>query len=839
MNYFDELLNSYQLIKKRKFRVSSIVEQEGQYPNISAALSFIQTLPIAKKGAAQQFPLQGNASIVAYNTNNGGGLKHTGGMGFPGTTAYDKSQIPSSQMQKIMSGDPKTAQALDSFIAGQEVTDQDPEATAQPTEQEPAAASPEVPQPEVPLTTSQDPQVQMELDLVRANLEKLKGDNENGSFISAKGGFWNNVFKRFNQTGIYSGSFASKIDQAKIPVRSADGLQYMSLPPELAVKGSQTFNKFLSTAYKVFKGSATREDLLEIKDYIVIAKNKKGIMLRFDRKSRDGMIINWDTTESMFAVLVNEYERKTEAYTKTKKEIGTPDEFKLEERDLTGGGKSYNNLRGTTGEKFPAISTILLRGLNAAQACVGTTTNSRACKDAEKNKQLALQMIKNLYEDSRESLIPAFDVVDNFLHQEVPGTKATQELVNEVTSIMDFLKIELPRKMTEGVTTPEDIQIFSKAADALLDKVIPKLLRVDAKTTMVRSPLFIGETGQSSANSKKTDLTEVYESKDIAMKAMAKMGYDPVEAEGLLVPFSKVLEMYGGVETYSKITNTPIDKILELAKGKKYTLLNGIKTYLEEGDVSLGTGSVGEAYKKMSDINNKSISTFAKMLGIDRKELQATQKSFVDSYTFLETLKNPQNLAGKDRSALIKAVQDHLASKGLSKSYQGLTRGSQDEIAATITSMQQNLLFDQYDDLIKSNPKSANDFMSMIIMSAAAADTNQQTEARFLQNYSTYSFNHNESVSGPLKMVQAGQAKFVRKKGEATIRVIDNEGNVLLKYNTANEGSVVGGAVHLPLQQMRKISKKRSTAVNASTDLIVKFLVGQKNLLEQLLSRYQ
>jgi hypothetical protein len=846
MNYFEELLNSYQLIKKRKFSVSLVVEQADQFGNIAAALSVIDTIPIPKKGASETRPVPTNPNIVAYNTVRGGGLRHTQGQGFPGSTSYDRSEIARSQIEKLMSGNPEVAQALDSFIGGQAV----------PQEPEPAPAQAETPVPtedpmqaQIPLKTSQNPEVMAQLELAKNNLEKLKGDKETGSFISKSTSFWDQAFKRFYQTNIYSGSFASKLDDAKVMYRTGGGkLVQGELPPELAAKGTATLNKFLETAIKLHRNTLTREDALEIRKFISLSKTGKGIMLKFEEGSDDGLIINWDTDDSLYAVLVSTYREKLEKKANFEKELGTIDELDLPEENLSGGGKNFNNLRGTVSESFQAITTILMRGIVASQICAEIPAPKKAtnksCKDANANKIQALTMLKQLYLDNRENLIQAFEVTDRFLHEEVPGTKATQQLSDELQAMLDFVKEEFPKKLMEGAATPEDKAKYAAVADKIFFSIVKKLSVLDAKTVLHRSPLFVGETGQSEANSKKTDITEVYESKAAAVNGLLRMGYSPEEAKKLVVPFNQVVAMYGGEMEYSRITKTPLNKVKSLLDGKTHSVLNGIKTYIEEDPkgVALGSGSYGEALNKIADPTNASITTFAKRLGIDPKKLSDAQKEFSEPFQFLQGLKNPQNFAAKDRKSLINTLKDYLASKGLANSYQGLSSKSESEIGKTLTQIQTNILFDKFDDLVKKDSDSANTIMSMIIMSAAAADINQQTEARYLTSQTTYSFNHNDAVESALREVKNGTAKFQRSAGQ-TIKIVDDTGEVLLQYNVATENNVVKGSVHLPLKQMKRLAKtpiyKRQKSTNDSTEILITLLSQQKQLIESLLTKYQ
>lgn len=838
MDYFQDLLNSYQAIKKRKFSVSLVVEQAAVNPNASIEDALQRAQQTQGKTTSPE-PYSGDIGVyksVRGDKVSAGLVRLTPGKPMPGGSR-GASYISQDQIASLS---PESRQQIEGLMRGEQAPEEAPQAPEQQAAQEPQAA--------VPLTTSQNPEVQQQLEVVKANLEKLRGDPEFGSFISKSSGFWDQAFKRFYQTSIYSGSFASKLDQANAVFRSGGKLITGPLPAELAAKGTETFNRFLDTAIKLHRGTLNRNDALELRDYVVLSSNGKGLMLRFDKKSDDGLIINWDSDDSLYATLTNTYLDKLKSKTLTDKELGEFSELELQKLNLSGGGKNFNNLRGTVSESFQAVTTILMRGIVASQMCAQTPDSKKStstdCKNAEYNKTQGLMMLKELYLNNRENLIPAFEIIDNYLHHETPGTKATQELTDEVQSMLSFVKEEFPKKLMEGVTTPEDKARYAEVADKIFFKVVTKLAKLDAKTVLHRSPLFVGETGQSEANDKKTDITEVYASKGAALTALKKMGYDTNEAASLVVPFADVVKMYGGIGEYSRITKTPLEKIKRMMDGKTHTILNGIKTYMEEDGVSLGSGSYGEALSKMSNINNQSINTFAQRLGVDKASFAKTTKQFSDSYAFIQGLKDPAGVANKDRRTLIDAVKKHLDGKGLGKSYEGLSGKSESDLVKTLTQIQTNMLFDNFDALAKTNKQAADDFMSMIIMSAAAATVNQQTEARFLRKESAYSFNHNESIEGPLRMVRNGQAKFVRAAGQ-TVKIVDNDGNLLLQYNVSSEDNVVKGAVHLPFNRMKAISKApmygmtKAGATNDSTEILIMLLSQQKNLIESLLSKYQ
>lgn len=839
MNYFEELLNSYQLIKKRKFSVYTISEQAQEYANISAAIGVIQQIPIPKKGASQTAPLSTNPSIVAYNTAKGGGLRHTQGKGFPGTTSYDKSEITTKQIQNLMASNPETAKALDSFIGGQEVPEtQDQSTQSQQPQQPEQPQQQEIPQ--QPLPVSEDPAVVAELEGMRKRIEVLRGDNESGSFFTTGISLVGAVLKRFFQPAVYSGSFASKLNQAKVIFRSGGELKSDALPPELAAKGTKTMNTVLDAMIKMKRGNFTVEDAETVKQLVKLNPSNTEVFLRFEEGSDDGLVVSWDRADTFYGILFSTYEQRSNEWLNDPQNKGiNKEDIMIPRGSLSGGGKNYNNLRGTVAERFQALSNILIRGMRSEAACKAGLP--AACTDAEYNKREALNMLKRVYEDNRDSLIPAFEIVDDYKHHEVPGTLATHELSEELSAALNFFKVEFPKKATEGVASPQDIQQYRIAADKIVDKMVKKLLMVDAQTVIRRSPTFVGETGQSSANSKKTDTTEVYDSRELGAAALGRMGYSPEEAAELLVPLPKVVEMYGGVQSYATLTGAPVEKIKSLLKNKRaHVLLNGIKTYTKESSITLGTGSVNQAYAKLSDPTNPSVQVFAQRLGVNSKKFAKTMKEFTDAHAALEELKG-ENFSASNSKSLMNSVKSKLADLGLAKSYVGLSGKSASAKGNALTRIQRNLLFDKFTDLNNKDSEAATDFMSMIIMSAAAADVNQQTEARFLNNATTYSLDHNKSIEEPLMMVKQKQARFERDDKSGTIKIVSNSGEELLVYSTEAGSNIVSGSVHLPFAQVKARAKKSSAtkAVTASTDILINFLLGQKKLLEDLLTKYQ
>ena len=845
MNYFQELLNSYTLIKKRKFSVDVLLEQETQssYPNIDAAFAEAAQIILPKKGASEfnaekPKPLSFNPKVGVYNTKNGGGL-----VGLEGALPGSKfNKISKNEADKLKTSDPKNAKALDSFIAGQPVEqggEEPPDQQQLQQQEQPQQGMPQAALAQ-PMFVSDDPAVAAELENMRQRVEILRGDAQSGSFFTEGISLAGAVLKRFFQPAIYSGSFASKLNQAKVVFRQGGQLRSESLPPELAAQGTKTMTTVLDSMIKLKRGGFTVEDADTVRKLVKLNPNNTEVFLRFEEGSDDGLVISWDRPDTFYGILFSTYEKRASEWLQDPANKGiVKEDILIPKGSLSGGGKNYNNLRGTVAERFQPISNILLRGMRAEMECnsgIGT-----ACKDAEFNKREALNMLKRLYEDNRDSLISAFEIVDNYKHHEVPGTISTHELSEELTAALNFFKVEFPKKASEGITTPQDIERYKMAADQIVDKMVRRLLLVDSQTVIRRSPTFVGETGQSNANSKKTDTTEVFDSLEIGINALGRMGYTPEESAELLHPLKQVVEMYGGAESYARLTGAPIEKINSLLKNKKSrVLLNGIKTYTKESSITLGTGSINQAFTKLGDSNNPAIKVFSKRLKIDTKKFAKTFQQFNDTHFAMEELKSG-NFSESNSNSLIKTVTDKLAVLGMSKSYVGLSGKSASARTNALTRIQRNLLFDNFSKLSKEDPDAATDFMSMVIMSAASAEVNQQTEARFLNTGNTYSLDHNKSVEEPLLMVKQGIAKFVREDKSGTIKIVSNSGKELLVYSTEAGSNLVSGSVHLPLEQVKARAKKSPfiKAVSASNDIIINFLVGQKKLLEDLLTKYQ
>ena len=179
--------------------------------------------------------------------------------------------------------------------------------------------------------------------------------------------------------------------------------------------------------------------------------------------------------------------------------------------------------------------------------------------------------------------------------------------------------------------------------------------------------------------------------------------------------------MYGGAERFSALTGAPIEKVKEINKEGNFVLLNGIKSYTRSDPVSLGSGSVSEAFSKFTT-QSPSINTFRARLNIDKNSFDNIAQEFAVVHEELENLKDPNKYPIKQGETLAGVVKKKIEDLGLARRYPGLSGKSQEQKLKNLTEIQRMVMFDKFESMQKKNPRAANNFMAMVIMSAAAAE---------------------------------------------------------------------------------------------------------------------
>jgi len=136
----------------------------------------------------------------------------------------------------------------------------------------------------------------------------------------------------------------------------------------------------------------------------------------------------------------------------------------------------------------------------------------------------------------------------------------------------------------------------------------------------------------------------------------------------------------------------------------------------------------------------------------------------------------------------------------------------------------------------KAGKKEYGAFLGLAMCSNGCAQQNQMTNVRFLSTEESLLINHNEAIQQAVRNLMEGTYKL-DESDSSTLSILDdrNVPTVRMSLSRAKKNTNVA-TVSLSLSYLRAIAKKPNHMFGE--DMMYKFLKGQKELLEGMLSSY-
>jgi len=853
MDYFQELLTSYQKLKKRTFRVSYIIEQEqdamSAYSDAANRASSLVSRGVIPIDQGEKLGVGG--VITAYTSKTKEGI-------VPGLAMSDKTTpIPGSQNYAVrlstIANNQEVQNKIGLILLGQK---SDSEQKDQSQEQDQTAQVDSMGQPVMTPEMMLEQEYQSSLanvfskakELVvgkffKSILNKVTGEVQTDPTTGGKKQFRWLQYESDLQEYFLSNkpqSLSKKLDEAI----TESG---QPLLPEQKKEIADTAFKFLEIAKKVSEGTASREELLWVKTHIQTGANysdkrtirikSKDSDLHVTFKWHGGVGITKDT--QFWRHMLDSYDEAVESWAKNQVPAQDIEEFKIDKvsvKEMATGTGQLNAIRGFFAENFIPISMMLSKA-----ASIQATDPERA----QAHRAEAIKLFTDEWNKNGESILKAFGAYEAFIGEGVAVDDATLSELNDFKELAETFNVSISESKIKGMS-PEQIK---KLAGVLTMNVAKSLIMLDSQFSLRLNADYVATTGRATSNGKKTDLVFIFKNKDQAIEGLRRAGVSDSEINKFLLNSQKAKQLFAGTET---------EQFLDKVGPQGVVIPIGIKTYNKEKGITLGTTSTKEALSTLSDKETGQAITI-------RKQLQASYGSGVykqhekNVETLTNLTKTLDDLKWKpNQKEIPKTTLTKL--KSIIGPRSDKWRDLQDRIEAYkkdptsdlelrhdinkfLDDEKRDLIMDRIKKGIKTKDASWRCTLDGFLKStASAAEQNQITVSRFMKENRSYSMDHNSAIdeissgladgSITLNYSANGLQFIVNCKGR---KVCDEDHYGSLNMN---EGKFeFESTLNSVKRHHYKITGGKK---NESTDHgILGFLLEQKKMLDNLISKYQ
>ena len=647
MDYFQELLLSYQKIKNRTFRVSFPIDEAVQLDPQAKALAdqyitqaqSVQNQPppnnkitvpqipgsfiwIAQEGKARGQP------VFDGFPNAGGRALAVAGTGNAKQNYNDFIKLLTSEQE----GQPKDKGAEQQNAPTQE----------SPTNQVVSAS----------WNNLESRQLTISLGDVALGLK------ERGTFFSSTKKMGGSFFKWLSGRNpeyvtdyFHSGS---NYDLEK-KIENATNIDGTPLSDEQKQQFLETFKEYLDVCEKLDKNPndpSLHEDLQDIAKKIEFGagNDKRKMRIKVGVGNNNQPIyatIGWakgsgnvkDTNMLMHINL--SYEEKVKEWAKNQNpqiDEGELEGFLLPVRKrFTEFSKSvgaYNQIVGRIGEEVPVIVSKMLNGLRyktEGDIARGEASMASAAKD----------LIK-LTEDYRFTLFEALRIADEFKTGQIAVLDPTLAQITNLDELrgaaketisksLDTIKMQIEQE--SGISmTPENLD---KLTSALVDNALAKLMRINVIIQNKLRPNSIISVGENTRNGKKTDHLYTYNTEEDAKNAIrALVKKMPNESD------KKYAARLEGMYKKFILPTSAAEKMYPEIKGQKYdpngvVVHVGVKTSIVEGSVVAGTSSPKQTDQNFTQAATPQMQAMYKRIqkehGVPESEVRAFYEQCADA----------------------------------------------------------------------------------------------------------------------------------------------------------------------------------------------------------------
>jgi len=837
MDYFQELLQSYQKIKKRKFSIMLISEQAALNPNatIEDALGRAQATAAT---TANPEPYSGDIGVYksTSKSNPSYGLITLSRKPIPGGTQGS----PFINFNQIAKLNPEARQKIESMMRGQQ--DSEDPAQNQPNQAQVDSMGQPI------LSPEQQLEQQFQESILTANKDVISLVND-GFFVSVG----NSMPKWMRDSFELKKYFAGESWSLESKLQNGKDQKDTPLTLEQQKEASQTFSRFLSIAKKVNSGIVTESDIQWVKDHISTgstSEDKRSIRIKSDSsdlavsfKWSKGKGIGKDT--QLWRHLIDSYDKKMEDWATRQVPERNAEELKIPRDRFTMGTASTGQLAAIQGffsEEFVEIGTLLGQAAKLARA--------EPTRAAAYRKQ-AIKLFETSYNKNKEGLLKAFNAYEAYQQGNIVVTDEALAELGDFADIAKELNIGIREAALVGLT-PEQKAVL---ADTFTMEAAKALIQLDSQFAYKMKADFVVRLGTSKRNGKKTDLMFVYKTEAEAVSALKRMGLSDKKIQEFLLSSRDAKTLYQDPE---------LNKFLDKAGPESVAVPVGIKTYTKAKGVKLGTASFGSILKTLFGKT-----TDPELLGQSNSIIRQLKKTH-SAQAYAGHVANMEKLAGLSKTmdkllwdgespeiskSTLKIVKEVLASKSRKESDEFMAK-----LSAYETDPETNLDFrhdlNKYIEeekrsrilgAMSSGMKGSNKeswlctLEAFTMATASAAEKNQLTVSRFIQGRESRVMDHNSSYEQIFDGIrkgfigvtaEGGSLKFICK-GKSKLCDADHYGSLSMSEGKFN--------FELNLASVRRhdselIQKLGEGVIN--TD-IFNLLLEQRNLINTLLAKYQ
>ena len=551
---------------------------------------------------------------------------------------------------------------------------------------------------------------------------------------------------------------------------------------------AKTFQRFVTICNKFKNNTFSEEDAAWVGQHIVADKN--GLWFKDPVRLDYGIAFDWNnsytqTKDKFFANLVESYNRAYEEWSETKR---TSPLYSIKFQNLRALPIAYrtndlNDIRGKTAEELQVAIHHLAAGRN---------DKFRATVTELKNKFGA-------------RLIEAYNYGQSFQQEQ---NVATQQLAGY-------------QELVDGLSTLAKGQVMqTNMEEAIFTSVLQRLFRIEAKGMLVRNPVAIEHVGKNVQKGSKADVVESYTDSNDAIRAAVESGFTAKEAAGFI---------YGGNR-----------------------IAVGLKTAVKPDEAKMGGGSFEAMFESLKGEKSQGFMTkMAKDLGIFSYAPEAKVNEAIDNVqsamdkldTSMSKISNPK----VDQTVMRKQTLDMLNSLVRKQfgfqdllsvdNFNDFNLDDEVEMDRLKNYVKRKVMAKMIRKNFKAGKKEYGAFLGLAMCSNGCAQQNQMTNVRFLSTEESLLINHNEAIQQAVRNLMEGTYKL-DESDSSTLSILDdrNVPTVRMSLSRAKRNTNVA-TVSLSLSYLRAIAKKPNHAFNE--DMMYKFLKGQKELLEGMLSSYK
>jgi len=616
--------------------------------------------------------------------------------------------------------------------------------------------------------------------------------------------------------------------------------------------------RFLYIANKVNDGSASLEEIEWVKNHIITgARYSDKRSIRIKSGSSDlAVTFGWDGGKGsrkdtqFWRHMIDSYDAAVGTCAENQVPKQDAAELKIQRMQLTDispGSGNLESIRGVFGEDFLSIGNLINKSVNMR------TINP---KQSEIYRLEAVKIFTEAWEKSGMALLEAFDGLQAFMGEGVAVDDQTLSELNDLKELAKVFNVSIGEAQLLGVN-PEQKK---KLADVLTMKLFRTLAVLDSQFAFKLNADYVATVGTNTRNGKKTDVGFVFKSREDAIQGLKNAGISDVDIPNFLMDAQKALGIFGG---------TQIEEFIKRSGPNAFVVPVGIKTYITEKAIKMGSSSAKETTRTLTNASSPQATILR----------QSLEQKYSDSY--VQHLKNVEEIAdivskfdelmvdskaGKISKSTIKAVKGIFDpssddSKDLDIRLENYEKDPalEPDLISDINKYLQSKKARSLVSAIQTGLRSTSSanrkawsctLEGLLRSTAAAEEQNQITISRVLATGQSYSIDHNASIAELTNGLVNKDIKISISSSGQSIQFVKNCGDrkICEEHHYASLGISEGSfSLHLTKNNVQKLDNQFAPRSNrilppqitAGTDLIVNFLMGQKQLLEKLLSKYQ